>query len=232
MAVAAKLASACVIGALIAAAVAQPGSDKHPAAAPKAPEAPAAAGQPDMAAMMAAWEAAAKPGKMHEHLAKGAGTWEGSVKMWMDPSAPPTESKCTTVMTSVMGGRFVRGETKGNFDMGGGPAPFEGFGIYGYNNTTKQFESTWCDNMGTCMMHFTGSLSEDGKVLTWNSKFIDPMSGQETWMREVETHTGPDSMKLEMYGPSMDGKGEMKMMEINYTRVAKAAAAPKADLSK
>ena len=58
------------------------------------------------------------------------------------------------------------------------------------------------------------------------------MSGQETWMREVETHTGPDSMKLEMYGPSMDGKGEMKMMEINYTRVAKAAAAPTADLSK
>lgn len=229
MAAAAKLASVCVIGALIAAAVAQPGTDKHPIKAPDAPKAPE--GQPDMAAMMAAWEAAAKPGKMHEHLAKGAGTWEGTVKMWMDPAAPPSESKCTTVMTPVMGGRFVRGETKGNFDMGQGPVPFEGFGIYGYNNTTKQFESTWCDNLGTCMMHFTGALSEDGKVLTWNSKFVDPMTGKDTWMREVETYTGPDSMKLEMYGPSMDGKGEMKMMEITYTRVAKAAT-PKADLSK
>jgi hypothetical protein len=155
---------------------------------------------------------------MHKHLTEKAGVWEGKVKMWMDPSMPPTESNCTTTISVMMDGRFTRGETKGKMDMGmGEPMPFEGFGLYGYNNTTKKYESTWVDNLGTMMMSLTGELSADKKVMTWNGKFTDPMSGQPTWMREVETTNSADSMTLEMYGPGMDGK-DMKMMEIQYTR--------------
>jgi hypothetical protein len=118
----------------------------------------------------------------------------------------------------MMGGRFTRGETKATFDMGEGPMPFEGFGIYGFNNTTGEFECTWCDSFGTMMMHFTGKMSEDGKVLTWNSKFIDPMTNKDSWMRMTETWSGPDTMTLAMFGPGFDGK-EMQMMQIDYTRV-------------
>lgn len=39
-----------------------------------------------------------------------------------------------------------------------------------------------------------------------------------TWMRLVEKHHSATSMTLEMYGPTMDGKGEFKMMQIDYTK--------------
>ena len=210
----------CLGGLVIgAAAIAQPSKDKP--ASPAAPAAPAGMpGPEEMAKMMEAWQKSMTPGKMHEHLQKSVGKWDGKIKSWMaGPDAPPSESKGTTEITGMMGGRFTRGETKATFDLGDGQAtPFEGFGIYGFNNTTEQFECTWCDSFGTMMMHFTGKLSEDGKVLTWNSKFVDPMSGKESWMRMTETWNGPDAMTLSMFQPGFDGK-EMKMMEIAYTRV-------------
>lgn len=221
-----------------AAALAQPGSDKKQPEAPKAPAGhghdhgkPAAgqppAGMPDMAAMMAAYEKAAKPGKEHEHLAKAVGEWKGKVSSWM-PGAPagtpPSVSDCTTVIKSILGGRFTTSETKGSMDMGGPEKfAFEGFGVYGFNNLSGKFESTWADNMGTMMLNFVGEMDKEGKALTMVAKFKDPVTMQDTWMREVETWTGPDSMTLEMFGPGMDGK-DMKMMQIDYTRVKAAGA--------
>ena len=139
--------------------------------------------------------------------------------MWMDPSQPPQESTCVTTITSAMGGRFVRNETHGSMmGMDGKPMAFEGAGLCGYNNTTGKFEMNWTDNMGTMQMNFTGGLSSDHKTLTTTSQFFCPMMHKNTWMREVETRTGPNSMTLEMFGPNMmDGK-EMKVMEIQYTR--------------
>jgi hypothetical protein len=79
--------------------------------------------------------------------------------------------------------------------------------------------------MGTMLMNLTGELSSDGKTMTWNTKFMCPMTKQDTWMREIERTTGPDTMVMEMWGPSMDGSGkEAKMMEIAYTRKPGSAA--------
>jgi hypothetical protein len=64
--------------------------------------------------------------------------------------------------------------------------------------------------------------------MTATSKFTDCMTGQESWMRNVEKITGPDTMTLEMYVPGMDGK-DFKMMEIAYTRKAGAKAETKSD---
>jgi hypothetical protein len=102
--------------------------------------------------------------------------------------------------------------------MGGHQQKFEGFGLYGYNNTTEKFEASWCDSMGTMIMNLSGDMSSDGKTITWNAKYTCPMTKKDTYMREVERMTGADTMVLEMYGPNpADGK-EMKMMEISYTR--------------
>jgi hypothetical protein len=179
---------------------------------------PAADTMPDMKGMEKAMMEAGTPGAMHKELMSHAGTWDGKVKMWMAPGAPAEESTCTTVNTTMMDGRFLRGETRGNMLMGGQTMPFEGFGVYGYNNTTGNFESTWCDNMGTMQMNFTGKMSPDHKKVTWESHFFCPIMKKTTWMREVETMNGPDSMTLEMYGPDMQTGKEMKMMEIQYTR--------------
>lgn len=187
-------------------------------AKPSAPPAQAPS-EASMAAMMEACMKAGTPGKMHEYLAKGAGTWEGTMKHWMQPGTPAMESKCTSTITSVMGGRFSRCESEA--DMQG--MPFQGFGIYGYDNVSEKFQMTWIDNMSTCVMTGTGVLSDDGKTLTWTMNYSDPMTKKPAVMREVDRRIDDTHTSLEMYGPDLTGK-EFKMMEINFTRKAGSAA--------
>lgn len=175
---------------------------------------------PEQMKEMQVYMQAATPGPMHKKLQESVGTWKGTVQMWHEANTPPQSSECTTMVGSIMDGRFIHGEVKGNM-MG---MPFNGAFLNGYDNVSKKFQMVWVDNFGTGMMMGTGDLSADGKVLTWTMKFNDPATQKEMTMREVDTFTGPDTMKLEMYGPGKDGK-EFKMMEINYTRTGKGEPA-------
>src|SRR6266581_4403576 len=76
----------------------------------KKPDAP-----PDPMAAMAAMMKAATPGEMHKKLEPLAGSWEFTVKFWLDPSKPAMESKGTAESKWVMGNRFLRQEVKGEF---------------------------------------------------------------------------------------------------------------------
>src|SRR4051794_21239588 len=62
---------------------------------------------------MKACIAAGTPGKTQEHLAKGVGTWQGKNTMWMAPGAPPVVTPCSSTVSSIMDGRYVRVETRG-----------------------------------------------------------------------------------------------------------------------
>ncbi len=196
---------------------------------------PAAAAQPEHklppgmteADMMACMEAGT-PGEMHKHLAKGLGVWTGKTTMWMTPGAEPMHSECVSTVTSAMDGRYIKCEINGEMP---GMGPFMGFGLYGYDNVSKQFQSTWIDNCGTGMMVGTGELSSDHKVMTWNFKYHCPITKKPTVMREVETITGADTKKLEMFGPDPKTGKEFKMMEIAFTRKAGTAPTPSASVN-
>src|SRR3954452_15482348 len=92
---------------------------------------------------------AGTPGKMHELLAKDAGEWTGKTTMWMGPEGPAMTSDCTFSATSIMDGRFVMVEMKGDMP---GMGPYHGGGVYGYDNVLKKFVSSWIDNQGTGIM--------------------------------------------------------------------------------
>jgi hypothetical protein len=179
---------------------------------PKKGDMPAMTPPPGMTAEdMQACAVAGTPGPMHEWLAKAAGTYQGKVTMKMTPEAPAMESTCTTTITPIFDGRYIQVETHSEF-MG---MPFEGRGVYGYDNVSKKFVSTWIDNCGTGMVTGTGSVSTDGKVLTLNEKMNCPIQKKEIAMREVQTFKDDGSMTVEMYGPDKTGK-EFKSMEIVY----------------
>ena len=163
-------------------------------------------------AMMKAWQESMTPGPMHEMLASRVGTWKAEVKMWMDPSQPPTTSEATTVCEAMLGGRYFKSTHTGMM-MG---MPFEGFEISGYDNVKKEFFNVWMDNMGTGIMVSTGTYDEATKTLTFTGKMTEPM-GTEMSVREVVKATDNDHSTFEMY-MDMGGK-EIKNMEINYTRV-------------
>jgi hypothetical protein len=164
-------------------------------------------------AMMKAWMAAATPGAPHQHLAAMVGTWDAVVKTWEDPSAPPSESKGTSVMSMVLGGRYLVQQFRGEM-MG---QPYEGTGYTGYDNVQKKYIGTWMDNMSTGMMVMTGTQDPATGKVNYVGKMWDAMTGKESSTREVMTKVAPDHFVFEMFAPGMDGK-EMKMMEIQYTK--------------
>jgi hypothetical protein len=175
----------------------------------KKPEGGQAMSGAEMDAMMKAMA----PGEQHKHLARMAGDWTYVNKIWMTPGQPPMESPGTMHAEVLMGGRYVEHTWKGNF----GGMPFEGRGTEGYDNMSKQFVSSWIDNMGTGIILSTGTCDDSGNVCTLTGESIDPMSGQKSTMKSVITWSGNDSFKNEMYGKDSSGN-ETKMMEITATR--------------
>ena len=74
----------------------------------------------------------------------------------------------------------------------------------------------WIDSMGTMMMRFEGSCSEDHKTTTMMAKFNMPGAGPMT-MKTVITVQDENSHTMEGWvGPSEAQM--MKSMEITYTR--------------
>ncbi len=176
------------------------------------------------AADLAACVAAATPGEMHAKLAEGVGVWAGKNTMWMTAGAEPMKSESTCTISPAMDGRFFKCDWAGEMP---GMGPFNGFGLYGFDNVSPMFQGTWIDNMGTGMMMGTRELSSDGKTLTWTYNFTCPMTKKATTMREVDRITGKDTRTMEMFGLDPATGKEFRMMEVLLTRkpTAKAAAA-------
>ncbi len=172
------------------------------------PAAPAMGG-PEMEAMMKAMS----PGEPHKHLAKMAGDWTFTSKMWMAPGQPPMESGGTMHAETILGGRYIQAVWKG--DMMG--MPFEGRATEGYDNLAKKYVSTWVDNMGTGIMYSTGTCDADHRKCESKGSMIDPMTGKDSYMRSVINWTGSDSFLVQMYGPDPSGK-EFQWMEMAVKR--------------
>jgi hypothetical protein len=158
---------------------------------------------------------AGTPGKMHELLAKDEGEWTGKTTMHMGPDGPPMTSDCTFSVTPIMDGRFVMVEMKGDMP---GMGPYHGGGVYGYDNVSKKFVSSWVDNQGTGIMQGEGELSANGKTITWTYKANCPITKKLMTMKEVDTTTGPNSKKLEMWGDDPKTGKNYKMMTVELMR--------------
>ena len=112
----------------------------------------------------------------------------------------------------ILGGRFLQQEFTGEM-MG---SAFTGIGVTGYDNHTKKYVSTWIDSMGTAILFFEGTASADGKTITQESRYDDPVKGSMIW-RSVTKIVDDNTHLFEMYATDKRGKEE-KMMEITYTR--------------
>lgn len=165
---------------------------------------------PEMAAMMEAYTKAGTPGPPHQLLARTAGTWDVTVKMYMGPE--PMVSEGTSTIETIMGGRWSRETVAGEF-MG---QAFEGIGITGYNNTAERYESTWYDNMSTTLYFYTGSANEDGSALTFTGEFLDPATGEMVKQKTTLEFVSDDEMIAR--GFEDRGEGEQLVMELHYRK--------------
>lgn len=165
---------------------------------------------------MEKWMAAGKPGAPHALLAKLAGDWTTVTEMSMAPGAPPMQTAGTATYEAIFEGRFLTQRFKSDF-MG---MPFEGRGLMGYDNTSKEYHSHWIDSMGTMAMFSKGKAGDDAKVISVGGSYSDPMTGGTKEARNVITIVDDDSHTMEMFEKDAEGK-EHRTIVIKYTRVKK-----------
>jgi hypothetical protein len=165
-----------------------------------------------MEEMMEVYRKLAMPGPPHKLLERIAGSWITRSKTCMESGKTPVESTGACEQKMVLGGRFLMAEYTG--EMIG--SPFKGIGITGYDNHTRKYVSTWMDSMSTGIYFFEGTASADGKTITQESHYDDPVKGPMKW-RSVTRIVDDNTHLFEMYGID-EGGNEEKMMEITYTR--------------
>lgn len=175
--------------------------------------APALADEPGQDEMMQAYMQAAQPGEAHAHLAEKAGSWNCTVRSWMDPSGEPMVSQGTERSRMILGGRYL--ESKFSATMMG--MPYEGRGLMGYDNGKQKYVGTWFDSMGTGVMYYEGEYDAQKKALVCRGEYVDPVTGETQTSTLVSRELGPDHSIFEMWGPGPSGE-DVKWMEIEYER--------------
>ena len=142
----------------------------------------------------------------------GREAWITKTKAWMEPDKPPMEGTGTCEQKMLLDGRYLQQEYTGEM-MG---SPFTGINVIGYDNHTKKYVSTWIDSMSTGIYYFEGTASADGKTITQESSYDDPVRGPMVW-RSVTRIVDDNTLEYEMYLTPKGGKEE-KMMEMTVTR--------------
>jgi len=152
----------------------------------------------------------ANPGPKHALLKPMAGTWDAVVKSWVGPGDPVT-SKGVMKNEMTLGGRYLESKYKGEFQG----APFDGYGLTGYDIKAGKLISLWTDTMSTTWMTSSGDFSADGKEIVTTGTMDGP-DGKPMAVRMVTRLDSPDKHVYTMYGQA-NGQ-EAPVMEITYTR--------------
>lgn len=182
-----------------------------------------ATGQPSEADMMKMMIEMSKLNDNHKLLGELVGEWTYTVRMWMDPSKPPIESKGTASRKSEWGGRYFVADASGKFPMPGPDGKIQQFDFKGrstdaYDNAKQKFVSTWIDNMGTGVMFSEGTYDPATKTFTYRAD-LDMAPGVKTPVRETIKVADKDHHTMEWF--EQRGGHEVKTMEIAYTRAGK-----------
>ena len=173
----------------------------------------------DMQAMMEIYKKVGTPGEPHKLLAKLEGSWTTRTRGWFE-GKQTMESSGTCEQKLVLDGHYLHQFY--TVEMDG--MPFSGINILGYNNHTKKYESIWIDSMSTAVYYFVGPGSADGKTITQECSYDDPVKGPAVW-RSVTRIKDDNTLEFEMFIRPKGGKAE-KMMEMTVSR--KEAVARKA----
>ncbi|BFM42922.1 hypothetical protein CFS9_15630 [Flavobacterium sp. CFS9] len=171
-------------------------------------EEPVAEQPVDSAAQMKAWQEYATPGAPHKLMADEVGTWNCEMTFWSEPNGKPEKATSTANVKMILGGRYQESNYQGTM-MG---QAFEGKSTLAYNNASKEYTTTFIDNMGTGMLVATGKYDESTKSMELKGDMVNPVNGKKTPYREIYTIVDAKTRKMEMF--DVKNGEEFKSMEI------------------
>ena len=161
-----------------------------------------------------AWMESVTPGEPHRRLEAQTGDYTVEGRTWANAKAPPMELKGTASIRMILGGRYQALEFKGD-TMG---MPFEGAGLTGFDNVSKEYVSTWVDTMRTGILVYRGT--SDGKgVVTMTCEIDDPMNpAVKCTGRQVVRSADGDHFSTETWVKRADEPVEFKAAEMSFAR--------------
>lgn len=159
------------------------------------------------------FQASLAEGGMHHRLARMAGEWEGTFRLWFAADQLACESPQRGSIRSILGGRFLLHEYESSFDG----EPIDGVAIYGYHLDEGVCESAWVESFGTgtSIMFSTGTAGEPR--LSVLGSYGDGQGGPRWgWRTELEQ---PDADTLVITMTNITPEGEaVKAVETRYAR--------------
>ncbi len=155
----------------------------------------------------------AKPGKEHEVIAPLAGTFDASVKMWMEPGKDPTTTTGVMTRSMIFDGRYLKEDFTGAF-FGD---TFKGMGVLTFDSKKQKYVSTWIDSMTTSIIMMEGTYDAAKKTITMLGE--DESFGTKMKARDTVRIVSADEQVMEMFRTAPKGE-EFKVMEITYKRKA------------
>ncbi|QDU36854.1 hypothetical protein Mal4_11540 [Maioricimonas rarisocia] len=162
-----------------------------------------------------------QPGDAHEILARDAGTWDCTLRMYLQgPDGEPTEYKGTEVNRLVSGDLYLR--TRFTAKMG--DRKFEGHGLMGYDPRSEKYTGTWVDNFSVIPSRFSGTYDAESKTLTIYNTVVHDESGAEFKQKQVTVWEDDSHKEFTIYlVVESDGKTQdVKLMEMTAVKKPKA----------
>lgn len=170
------------------------------------------------------WRQVGQPTEHHTRLSALEGEWEFVTRWYRDASAEPRESRGTTTVRSVFGGRFLEEQARGKLlDR----EDYEGRTIIGYDYRRRKFFTAYYDNFQTALIVSEGDWPEGSQTLNLRSSHhVDTLTGAHDGEGAHVTIqiTGPNRRTLQILEWTPDGHQQYVATEIEYTRVGGASS--------
>jgi hypothetical protein len=147
-----------------------------------------------------------------QHLDRFVGIWTGKITIWAAADAEPVSYESIAEARWILGRRYLEWTHSGLL----GEVPFRGVGIDGFNAAAERYESVWIDNLGTLILYYTGSCSDDGDVRTLETTFQNGAGGSTSSQKVVYRWRDRDRFTYESF--MTQGGFEYRSMLIEYER--------------
>lgn len=159
------------------------------------------------------WADLSQPGASHELLAPFVGEWDVKLTFWSSPNTKGISSRGRSSIVWILGGRFVQEQFRGK----AAGEPFEGLGVMGYDNGSRQFRTLWLDSLNTAMTVATGRYVPDTNTFELSSELYDPLRSGVKVVRSSLRFMSRDSYVFSMQDESPEGK-PFTSLEMVYSR--------------
>ncbi len=149
----------------------------------------------------------------HAWLMRLAGEYTTENAFSPAPGAPSRRSVGTATLAPVLGGRFLREESRS--EAGAGRSQ-EALKVWGFDEATGRYQTTWTYTGSTAILLLTGRASAEEDAVVYEGQYVDGQRQRHTLGVELRP-LGPDRFRLGVRSFGDDGQ-EKATLVTTYTR--------------